>query len=253
MTKHDLPVLARLGEDLHRAAVREIGRPPWWRRRRVAFAVPALGAAALVAALVVPGGAGPGAAERAYAAVTPGDEILHVITQTTTRVDDERRRTESWTDGERARTLASAEGGAAELRHERIVDDDRVTVYSPQRDELRTTRVIWDGSGPPPDQPEVFAQRLERGEFDAPREDTFDGRRVVRFDLVREMGTLSWFLDADTFASVATRLTAADGQAVSTTRYLLYERVPHDDRLLAMSPHPGADRSDGPPVGPDFP
>jgi putative intracellular protease/amidase len=241
MSLHDLPVLTRLGEDLRRAAEREIGRPPRWRRP-VALAVPALAAAALLAVLVLPGGSGPGAAERAYAAVTPGDEILHVVQEADHGAMAARM--ELWTDGDTTRLVSDGPGVFAA---ETVFDGDQVTTYNVFRDEL--------GSFPATrnsllvsvlDRFEAFAQRAERGELGSPREDHFDGRPVVRFDrrLARGPATESWFFAADTFVPVATRITAPGGYN-QTTRFLVWERVPYDDQLLEMSPHPGAERTDG--------
>lgn len=257
MTKHDLPVLARLGEDLHRAAVREMGRPPWWRRRRVAFAVPALGAAALIAALMVPGGSGPGATERAYAAVTPGDEILHVVQEADLGAPDHGApaRMETWTDGETIRLVSDGRGlfAAGEIVFDR--DGGQVTTYNIARDEIGSFPAAEDGSFAATednlpasmlDRVETFGQRAEEGELGPPRDDHFDGRSVVRFDSpAGRAATESWFFDADTFVPVATQ-SAIPGIPSQTTRYLLYERVPYDERLLEMSPHPGAERTDSP-------
>jgi hypothetical protein len=240
MTKHDLPVLARLGQDLHRAAVREIGRPPRWRRP-VTLAVPALAAATLVAVLALPGGSGPGALERAYAAVTPGDQILHVVQETDHGALQ--GRVELWTDGETRRVVTD---GLNAFDGETVFTGERVTTYNVARDEI--------GSFPATegsllvsrfDRIEAFAQRAERGELGPPRDDRFDDRPVVRFDRPAVgPATESWFFDADTFVPVATRITAPGGYN-QTTRFLLYERVPYDDQLLEMSPHPGAERTDG--------
>jgi hypothetical protein len=236
MSLHDLPVLTRLGEDLRRAAEREIGRPPRWRRP-VALAVPALAAAALLAVLVLPGGSGPGAAERAYAAVTPGDEILHVVQEADHGAMAARM--ELWTDGDTTRLVSD--------RFRAVFTGDQVTTYNVRGDELGSYRVTEDSLiGDVLDRFEAFAQRAERGELGSPREDHFDGRPVVRFDrrLARGPATESWFFAADTFVPVATRITAPGGYN-QTTRFLVWERVPYDDQLLEMSPHPGAERTDG--------
>lgn len=244
MTKHDLPVLARLGEDLHRAAQREIGRPPW-RRRRVAFAVPALGVAALVAVLVVPGGSGPGAAERAYAAMMPGDEILHVVQEVRiTRQGEvlEHARYESWTDGDIVRSLgADLDEGEMRPLTESVSDGRTAETYLFTADELRIQRLNPIGGERITDPFEVFRRRFEADEIRVAGETRLRGRPVVRLVAGRD----TWFVDRETGVPVEHRMSYPDDGPRYVVRYLVNERVPYDPSLLRMSPHPGAERTEG--------
>lgn len=244
MTKHDLPVLARLGEDLDRAAARETGRRPPWRRG-LALAAPVLAVAALVAVLVLPGSAGPGAVERAYAAVTPGDDVLHVVQEVRiTREGEvvEHARYESWTDGEVVRSLGTdLDGARARLITESVFDGRVMKTYLFPADELRTERVNPVGGERTADPFEVFRRRVEAGDVRVAGETQLRGRPVVR--LAAGRGD-TWFVDRETGEPVKRHMSYGDGSR-HVVRYLVNERVPYDASLLRMAPHPGAERTDG--------
>jgi hypothetical protein len=89
------------------------------RRRRVPRRAPllaaaVLSAAAVVVAIAVPGGGKPDLAARAYAAMSPGDAILHVVL--VTRLGDKQswQRMESWQRGGRMRAIYTGNFGGKE-------------------------------------------------------------------------------------------------------------------------------------------
>lgn len=243
MSLHDLPVLDRLGEDLRDAARREMDRPPRWRRR-LAVAVPALAAAALVAALVLPGGSSPGAAQRAYAAVTPGEDILHVVQEVRITQEGEiveQARYESWTDGDVVRALGTdLDGGRARPITESVTDGRTAETYLFPADELRVERINRVGGERTTDPFAIFRRRFEAGDIRVAGETRLRGQPVTRLVAGRD----TWLVDRETGVPVEHRMAYPDGPHY-VVRYLVNERVPYEATLLRMAPHPGAERTEG--------
>lgn len=251
--------------------------PPSTRPRRRWALVPAGAACLLIAASALALLPRPGPAERAYAAVTPGEEILHVESTKLYRVEKDsllvpappgdsraryRQRTaEGLTPAYRQETWETADPSRKRFTLAALrAGEEEITVYesasSPQggRVFLPASSEILVSSSPTAPAGELTAvetfRRLYRGgEVTERGEVTVDGRKLVR--LSTSTGRrIDWLVDPDSYEPVVVRRYDETGRIVQEEERITVERIPLEgetERLLELSPHPGAEvvREDG--------
>jgi hypothetical protein len=223
-------------------------RPPPGARHRIRWAlVPAGAAVLLVAALVA--FPRPGAAERAYAAVTPVDQILHVDSTLLVSVREgdrliaaNRRQTWEATNPSRQRIVVTAlRPGGVELTMFETASSPRGTRgWTPSSNEIRVAARPIDPIGETT-AVEVFRRLYREGAVAQRGRVTVYGRDLVRLSTTGGRRT-EFLVDPESFEPVLVR--RYDGERITQEERLTIERLPFDadtERLLELSPHPGAE------------
>jgi hypothetical protein len=254
-------------------------RPRRLRPRRLALAAAGVACSAAVAFaavnLVDSDGPAPGVVERAVAAVTQEDSVYHVLERTRARGNipgaGHTVYLESWytTDGRIHRKTFAASGE----RRGRLLGEEagmrrpgrrggRLLRYFPGENTI-TEGGFATGRSPAPSidsfgDPGAQLRALqEQGRLRAAGRTDVEGRPayrlvsgpVTRADARTQEERVEFLVDADTYLPLAQRYsigTDSDREREILTRYLVYERLPLDDRsraLLALDPHPGAECS----------
>lgn len=235
---------------------RLLAAPPTTRARpRRRRALLSAGAACLLvtgAALALLPRPGPGVAERAYAAVTPQEEILHVRSTLLQKplleeglVPTNRRLTWEAEDPARERIVLTAlrADGRERVMHENASSPAGTRFWRPSRDEIRVSRRrMIDPSGELT-AVAVFRRLYRAGEVTHRGEVSVDGRELIRLS-PNQGPRIDWLVDPDTFEPVVVRRYDESGRITQEER-LTIERIPLDDNetrsLLELSPHPDAE------------
>jgi hypothetical protein len=264
---------ALLAQVLSSPAEERTVRPARFRRRALLVGAVACAAAATVAALDLfdsaPGG--PGVVDRAVAAVSRQDVVYHVLERShpEPRLPGQPNAlyTESWhtPDGRRhIKTFTTKDGRPGSLVSEfaGMRRPDRrsgpLLRYDPKTNTISRSGFGTSGGQPVPlidpfEDPGASLRNLEeQGRLRLARTSRIGGRQVYRLEsgTVRssegETVRVEFLVDYETYLPVARRFSVrqSSGETMKlVTRYLVYERLPRDDRslrLLDLDPHPGA-------------
>lgn len=263
----DLPFLDQLGDELARRAQRDEDKDE--RRRRLVsegagtpvLVTAALAAAVFAAVAITPGASPTSIAERAYAAVTPEDEIVHTLQEVTIRENGELaldQRMEEWWDGERMRSLASkvVDGKAVPVA-ETVVAGETSTTYLVDSDQLRREQRDFLGGQRRDDPIAVFRELYRQDKVKPDGTAQLEGREVRRLTMRDGNQLRTWLVDPETYQPIEYRMTVGNPERPAfayTVRYLTYERLertPQTLRRLKMTPHPNANVTTEPVKPPD--
>jgi hypothetical protein len=240
------------GRDLHRAATPK----PRKRSRRLLLAAPAATGLAAVGVIALPRGDGVDAIAAARQALSPDNEIVHMVIEPKTAKSGLRvmiPRTEQWYSAslQRWRTKSELLRGtrtATPRPFEQIYGGDRVRMYDARRDvvtiydgiKLRANAPVGIAGGDPATE---LRKQLDAGDLRDDGVVTHDGRQVRRLVRVQKgKGSFRqqfvYYMDPKTFAPLGGRmsLTVRNRQTFSTEFVIThYERIPLTDesrRLL---------------------
>jgi hypothetical protein len=175
------------------------------RQRGVLRRAPLLASAALlvvgvVLAIAVPGGGQPDLAARAYAAVSPGDAVLHVVLISRLSVDRGRQRVESWQRGGEMHAIYTGNFGGREARPvEQVLSRDGVLRVRSAGKHARTTRDARVVDVLRRDFIATFRSRYAEDGLKDAGETTFAGKAAQRYIVRgRRGGRDEYYLDRET-------------------------------------------------------
>jgi hypothetical protein len=234
------------GRDLHRAAT----PAPRRSRRRVLIAVPAATGLAAIGVIALPRGDGVDAIAAARQALSPDDEIVHMVIEPKVSRKGPHLvipRTEQWYSARLGRWRTKSEliarpNGKAGRPYEQIYGGDRVRIYNAKRDvvtiydgiKLPADRQVGVEGGDPATQ---LREELDAGDLRDDGVVTHDGRQVRRLVRVQKgKGSFRqqfvYYMDPKTFAPVGGRMSLlTEGKLTFSTEFVIshYERIPLTD------------------------
>jgi hypothetical protein len=234
------------GRDLQRAA----RRPTRSARRRILIALPAATGLAAVGVVALPRGDGVDAIAAARQALSPDDDIVHMVIEPKQPVKARRLvipTTEQWYSASLHRWRTKTElieppGGAPARPYEQIYSPDRVRMYDARRDVVtiydgvklaRTAQVGLAGGDPFTE----LRKQLDAGDL---RDDgivTHDGKQVRRLVRVQKnqrafTQEFIYYMDPKTFTPLGGRMAlTVKGRRTFSTEFVIskYERIPLTD------------------------
>lgn len=226
------------------------------RRHTPRLVAGAVAAAGLLALVVVGARSDDDLAAAAYAAVAPGDDVVHLVTMSSEqRPGGPRTHGELWYSRDRLRsiytTAAASEGRPPRVRETAIAPTSWQSYESAHNTLLiidSPNKPLFPGRGVPHgiDEVEDFKRFYEGGRIVEDGRETFDGQKVLRLVLRNAPDRLTYLVKPGGGEPVATRRNQTINGTTRTkiVRILRYERLPLNDvsrAALRMSDHPGAD------------